>query len=324
MTEQQSSDSDVKDDSGVPSAQGAPVDKGSSHVRRLGVTLSLTATVLVAEVVGAILTGSLALLVDAGHMLTDVAVLTASVTAAVLMRRKPTATRTWGWDRLEVVTAAGSAAALLLVGLYALVMAVRRLFFAPDAIEDLPLLLGFGILGLATNVISIVLLASDRGDNLNMRAAFLEVLNDALGSVAVIVGAVVMLITGWSGADSVAGALIALLMVPRAFKLLHRSVKVLLLEVPSGLDLEEVRGHLQRVPGVESVHDLHASTVRTGLVTLSAHVVVEKGLTPEQSAGVLAAMQKCVREHFPVSVDHTTFQIEPEGYNSSHRENVHV
>lgn len=294
-----------------------------SHTRRLALTLTLTGTVLVAEVVGAVITGSLALLVDAGHMLTDVAVLTASVIAAVLMRRKPTATRTWGWDRLEVVTAAGSAAALLLVGVYALVMAIRRLFFIPDDIEDLPLMLGFGVLGLAANVISILLLASERSDNLNMRAAFLEVLNDALGSVAVIVGAVIMLVTGWSGADSVAGALIALLMVPRAFKLLHRSVKVLLLEVPSGLDLEAVRQHLQNVPCVESVHDLHASTVRTGLVTLSAHVVVRTGLSPEQSAQVLESMQKCVREHFPVSVDHTTFQIEPEGYTSSHLENVH-
>lgn len=293
------------------------------HVKRLSLTLALTGTVLVAEIVGAIITGSLALLVDAGHMLTDVAVLTASLITAVLMRRRPTATRTWGWDRLEIVTAAGSAAALFLVGIYALYTAIRRLFFVPDSVEDLPLLLGFGVLGLAANLVSIALLASQHGDNLNMRAAFLEVLNDALGSVAVIVGSLVIMATGWAGADSVAGGLIALLMIPRAFVLLRNSLRILLMETPTGLDLATVREHLEKVDGVESVHDLHASTVRTGLVTLSAHVVVEPGLSVGESARVLEKMQACVHEHFPVTVDHATFQIEPRGYTSAHPEQVH-
>ncbi|NEG54370.1 cation diffusion facilitator family transporter [Bifidobacterium platyrrhinorum] len=307
------------------SAPGDVSGAGSAaHQRRLMATLAVTGSVFAVEVAGAFLTGSLALLVDAGHMLTDMSVLVASTVTAMLMRRRPSSTRTWGWARLEVLTAAAGAVVLFIVGVYALVEAGMRLFGgAPDGIGDVRLLLFVGVLGLSANVASIFILASQRGDNLNMRAAFLEVLNDALGSVAVVLSALVMMSTGWSGFDAVAGGVIALLMIPRAASLLHHAVHVLLEETPEGLDLDKVREHMEQVPHVVAVHDLHASTVSTGMPFLMAHVVVERGLTMEQGALILKRLQDCLREHFPVSIPHTTFQLEPEGYDSPSDEHLH-
>ena len=296
---------------------------GSAHRRQLLTTLALTGSVFVAEVVGALVTRSLALLVDAGHMMTDMAVLIASTVTAVLMERRPTNRRTWGWSRLEVITAAGGALVLLAVGIYAIVEAVLRLWSpGRDQVHQQGLLLFFGLLGLAANVGSILVLASGHKDNLNMRAAFLEVVNDALGSVAVLVSAVVMMITGWAGFDAVAGALIALLMIPRAIKLLASSVSVLLEETPADLDMAKVRKHLEGVPGVLEVHDLHANSVSTGLPQLTAHVVVRQGTTAVESERILTSMQRCLRNHFPVSVEHTTFQIEPQGHRDSSGEHL--
>ena len=287
-------------------------------------TLALTGSVFVAEVVGAIVTGSLALLVAAGHMLADMSVLAASAVTAVLMRRRPNGTRTWGWSRLEVITAAEGATVLLFVGVYALVEAGMRLFGGRgEVVHDARLLLCFGILGLAANCGSMLVLAANREDNMNMKAAFLEVMNDALGSVAVIVSAIVLISTGWAGFDAVAGGIIALMMIPRAFVLLRNAVRVLLEETPQELDLDEVREHLEQVPHVVAVHDLHASTVSTGMPVVMAHVVVERGLTMDDAADILSQLQNCLREHFPVSVPHTTFQLEPEGYDSDSRKELH-
>ena len=253
------------------------VTRGSkAHQRRLMMTLTLTGTVFVAEIVGAIITGSLALLVDAGHMLTDMSVLIASTVTAVLMRRKPNSSRTWGWARLEVLTAEAGAMILLFVGLYALIEAGMRLFGeSAEHVADSGLLLFFGILGLAANVGSIIILAGQHNDNMNMKAAFLEVVNDALGSVAVIASAVVMMLTGWDGFDAIAGGLIALLMIPRAVKLLRNALKVLLEETPDGLNLDEVRTHLENIPHVVAVHDLHAH----------AHGACRGGIRHEHGSG---------------------------------------
>ena len=303
--------------------EGGVQGGGSAHRRQLLTTLALTGSVFVAEVVGALVTRSLALLVDAGHMMTDMAVLIASTVTAVLMERRPTNRRTWGWSRLEVITAAGGALVLLAVGVYAIVEAVLRLWSpGRDQVHQQGLLLFFGILGLAANVGSILVLASGHKDNLNMRAAFLEVVNDALGSVAVLISAVVMMVTGWAGFDAVAGALIALLMIPRAIKLLASSVSVLLEETPADLDMAKVRKHLEGVPGVLEVHDLHANSVSTGLPQLTAHVVVRQGTTAVENERILTSMQRCLRDHFPVSVEHTTFQIEPQGHRDSSGEHL--
>ena len=247
-------------------AHGSIANTGAEHQKRLMMSLGLTSTVFIAEVISAVITESLALLVDAGHMLTDMSVLIASTVTAILMQRKPSNKRTWGWARLEVLTAAVGALILLIVGIYALVEAGMRLFGgSADEVNDVRLLLFMGILGLAANIGSIFILASQSEDNMNMKAAFLEVMNDALGSVAVIVSASVLICTGWAGFDAVAGGIIALMMIPRAIKLLRNAVRVLLEETPNGLDLDEVRSHLEQVPHVVAVHDIHASIVSTGM-----------------------------------------------------------
>ena len=173
-------------------------------------------------------------------------------------------------------------------------------------------LLIFGIVGLVANVSAIAVLSSSRSSNFNMRAAFLEVLNDALGSVGVIVAAIVIATTGFQRADSIAGLFIAALIVPRAFTLLRETARVLMEFAPEGLDLDEVREHILGVDHVREVHDLHASTVATGLPTLTAHIVLEdECFTDGHAAKVLESVKECVAEHFAVTIQHSTFQIEP-------------
>jgi len=172
-------------------------------------------------------------------------------------------------------------------------------------------LLVFGVIGLIANIAAIVVLASRRGDNFNMRAAFLEVLNDALGSVGVIVAAIVINTTGFQRADTIAALFIAALIIPRAFTLLRQTVRVLMEYAPTGLDLDEVRDHILELDHVRDVHDLHASMIGTGLPVISAHVVIddqcfESGHAPQ----ILEEILTCVKEHFPVSIDHATIQLE--------------
>lgn len=277
---------------------------------RLIAVLALTSTVLVVEVIGAVLTGSLALLADAGHMLTDVAGLIMALITASLVLRPPSPRRTWGWRRAEILGATAQSALLLAVGGYVLIEGIRRLF-EPPQIASTALLL-FGVIGLLANVAGLIILTARRHDNLNMRAAFLEVLNDALGSVAVIVAAIVISTTGWAQADAVASIVIAVLILPRAYRLLRETVEILLESTPRGLDLDAVREHLLRQPHVRTVHDLHASQIATGLPVLSAHVVLDdKCFTDGHSAQILRDLQDCVASHFPVSVEHSTFQLEP-------------
>ena len=282
----------------------------AGHRRRLALVLGLTATVLVVEVVGALISGSLALLADAGHMATDTAGLAIALIAATLAMRPATARRTWGYRRAEVLGATLQAAALLAVGTYVFIEGIRRLYEPPE-IATTPVIV-FGAIGLVANAIGIVILTrGGRSQNVNMRAAFLEVLNDTLGSAAVLVSAAVIVATGWLQADAIASLFIAVLIVPRTLKLLRETVSVLLESTPPGLDLEEVRRHLVALPHVLEVHDLHASQITSGLPVLSAHVVVEDACFFDGHAPqVLDQLQACVTEHFPVSVEHSTFQLE--------------
>ncbi|MEA5116086.1 MAG: cation diffusion facilitator family transporter [Propionicimonas sp.] len=289
---------------------------------RLGIAFGITATVLVAELVGAWVTGSLALLVDAGHMLTDAGGLLMALLAATAMARPPTPRRTWGWARIEILAAGAQAAILLAVGIYAFIEGLQRLSAPPEIAPDGLLLLG--VVGLVANIASVLVLSRGRGHNLNMRAAFLEVVNDAFGSLAVIVSALVIRYTGWTQADAVAGMLIAVLIVPRAVAILRQAGSVLLETVPEGLHLDEVRTHLLELPHVTDVHDLHASLIGTGMPVLTAHVVVDDqcfndGHTDE----LLDQLQDCVRQHFPVSVEHSTFQLEPASH-ASHESDTHA
>lgn len=294
---------------------GAP----GSSTARLGVALGITSVILVAEVVGAVVTDSLSLLVDAGHMLTDVGGLTAALVAAWLIRRPATSSRTWGYRRAEVLAALGQATVLLAVGIYAFVEGIQRLF-APPSVPSGSLLI-FGIIGLVGNLVSIAVLSASRDHNLNLRAAFLEVVNDALGSVAVIVGALVISATGWLQADAIAGMVISVLIVPRTLALLRETTGVLLESTPKGLDLDDVRTHMLELPHVRGIHDLHASQIATGLPVISAHVVIEQGCFEDGHAPrILDDLQNCVLEHFEVQIEHSTFQLEPE----THQAHEHV
>ena len=285
----------------------------TTHRGRLAVAFGITATILIAEVVGALWTGSLALLVDAGHMLTDAAGLLMALVAASLALRPATPQRTWGFRRAEVLAAGAQATVLLGVGIYAFVEGIQRLS-DPHQVSSRGLLV-FGIVGLVGNIVALLVLSSGRTANLNMRAAFLEVVNDALGSVAVIVSAVVIATTGWTRIDAIAGMLIATLIVPRAVIVLRESGHILLESTPKGLNLDDVRAHLLAVEHVREVHDLHASTIATGLPVLTAHVVLDdECFIDGHAAEMLAHLQGCVAAHFEVSVEHSTFQLEPPGH----------
>jgi cobalt-zinc-cadmium efflux system protein len=302
-------------------------DHGHSHAldddrRRLVLVLAITSTVLAVEVVGAVLSGSLALLADAGHVLTDVAGLLVAVLAATLAARPATAARTWGFRRAEVLAATVQAALLLAVGVLIVVEAVRRLLEPPPVASAAMLV--FGGLGLLGNLLSMAVLSGRRSGNLNLRAAFLEVASDALGSAAVLVAAGLIATTGWLRADAVVSLLIGALILPRTLRLLRETADVLLESTPRGLDLDDVRRHLLELPHVHSVHDLHASQIATDLPVLTAHVVVDDscfhdGHVPQ----VLDQLQACVAGHFPVAVEHSTFQLEPASH-AAHESTSHA
>ncbi|MEV7572926.1 cation diffusion facilitator family transporter [Pseudarthrobacter sp. NPDC089323] len=293
---------------------------GTRQRGKLLIVFAITFSVMAAEIIGAFLTGSLALLADAGHMFTDSTGLLIALIAASLALKPPTLKRTWGYKRAEIIAAAFQAALLLVVGTFVIVEGVRR-FFEPPEIAG-PAMLWFGVLGLAGNAVGLIVLASGRNHNFNMKAAFLEVLNDALGSVAVITAAVIIALTGWVQADAVVSVLIGVLIIPRTLKLLRDTVNVLMENAPAGLDLGDVREHILALPHVIDVHDLHASLVGSGTPVLSAHVTVEDGcMTDGHAATILADLQRCVAEHFDVSVEHSTFQIEPAAHRD--QESMH-
>jgi cobalt-zinc-cadmium efflux system protein len=287
---------------------------------RLRLVLAITVVVLVAEVVGAFVSGSLALLADAAHMLADVGGLVLALVAASLSLRPPDDSRTWGWRRAEVVAAAFQAAALLAVGGFVVVQSVRRLLTPPDV--ESGAMLAFGVVGLVGNAVGIAVLARSRRDNLNMRAAFLEVVNDALGSVSVLLAAGVIAVSGWTRADAVASLLIAALIVPRTISLLRESVDVLLEATPKDLDLGRVREHLLAMPHVHEVHDLHASQVAAGVPVLTAHVVVDDSCFHDgHLRTLLDDLQGCLADDF--DVEHSTFQFESAGH-AGHEHAAHL
>ncbi len=297
-------------------AHGHSHNHGAGASRgRLLIALCLSVTVLVAEIITALLTGSLALLADAGHMLTDVVGLVMALVATHLSTRPATDRSTWGMRRAEVIGAALQAGMLAVVGVFVAFKAIHNLLVAPQ-IEASGMLV-MGVIGLVANIIALVVLSGGRGgdghgENLNMRAAFLEVLNDALGSVGVIIAAAIVARTGWTRADAVVSLLIAVLILPRAVALLRSALAVLMDFTPKELDLAQVRTHMLEVDHVEEVHDLHAWTVASGMPVLTAHVVVrDECLRDGHTEEILDRLQSCMAEHFPVRIQHATLQLEP-------------
>ena len=294
-----------------PHAAGRAEDR-----RRLLLVLLVTLAVVVVEVVGAVVSGSLALLADAGHMLTDAAGIVIALSASLLATRPVTARRTYGYHRAEIFAAVVNALILLGVCGYLAYAGARRLVDPADV--DAGQMLVFAGIGLASNAVSLSLMRSRRESSLNMKGAYLEVLSDTFGSVLAIVAGLLVLTTGFDRADSIASLLIAAMVLPRAGSLLREAGGVLLEAAPPGLDVEQVRDHLCGVDGVVDVHDLHAWTITSAMPALSAHVTVTEATLADRGVGpILDDLTGCVAAHF--GIDHATFQVEPE----SHRDHEH-
>jgi cobalt-zinc-cadmium efflux system protein len=277
------------------------------HKGRLMLVLGITVAILAAEVAGALWSGSLTLLADAGHMLMDAGGIALALLAIRFGQRSPSQARTFGYLRLEILAAALNALLLFAVAVFVIVEAVRRLIHPPEVASGI--MLAFGIVALCGNACSLLLLRRGQGESLNIRGAFLEVLSDFLGAAAVIVAAVVIAVTGFERADPIASLVIGVLIIPRTWQLLRQATDVLLEATPKNVDLGEVRRHMLETRGVIDVHDLHAWTITSGVNVLSAHVVVSaEGL----SGPVLDQLGGCLAEHF--DIEHSTFQIEPPGH----------
>ena len=278
----------------------------AASTTRLGWALAVTGAVVVAELIGAFWTGSLSLAADAGHMVVDASGLVIALIAAHLTRLPRDDKRTWGWARSEVLAAALQAGMLLIICAIVAWEGAWRLL-SPPKVEAGPMLL-VGIIGLASNVVSLAILAGGRDANLNMKAAFLEVANDALGSLAVIVAAGTEWTFGWTRADALASLLIAALMAPRALTLLRRSVAILMEQAPTSVDVGQLRAHMMDVDGVLDVHDLHVAAVSSHLVTVTAHVTVTHEADGPYRDRIIHELGECASHHFPIS--HSTFQLE--------------
>jgi cobalt-zinc-cadmium efflux system protein len=280
---------------------------------RLRVVLVITLAVMGGELAAGVLSGSLALLADAGHMLTDASGVAAALLATSLAARPATDARTYGMQRAEILAALANSLLLAAVAVWVLIEAVHR-WGSPADVET-GLMLGAAVVGAAANAVSLVVLRSGQRESLNVRGAYLEVLGDLLGSVGVIVAGVVIATTGYLRADAIASAAIGLMILPRAWTLLRDVVDVLLEATPRGVDLEYVREHIRAVPGVVDVHDLHAWTITSGVPVLSAHVVLDDAFTAAGRSGeVLDLLGECLAGHF--DVEHCTFQLEPVGHQA--------
>lgn len=270
---------------------------------RLRIVFALTAAVFVIELGGAVVSNSLALFADAGHMFTDVVGIGLALLAISFAARPPSAERTFGYVRFEILAAVVNAVLLFFVAGFVLFQAWRRLS-EPPVIET-GVMTAVALLGLLVNGISLALLRNAQRHSLNMRGAYLEVMGDMAGSVGVIVAAIVIVATGWTGADAVVSIVIAILIVPRTLALLRDAVNVLLEATPKGVDLAEVRAHILDAGGVADVHDLHAWTITSGMNVVSAHVVLEPGA---DAPSVLDELCRCLAGDF--DIEHSTFQLE--------------
>lgn len=286
------------------------------HRRPLVIVMLITSTVAVAEAIGAWVTGSLVLFADAAHMAADAAGVGLSLLAVLFATRPATLRRTFGYARAEILAAVVNAVLLSGMAIFIVVEAVTRLI-SPEPVRA-PLLVAFGLVALAANAVSLLLLRRGQAESLNIRGAFLEVASDALGAAAVIVTGIVIAATGFTRADSLASLLVGALILPRTWRLLADAIDVLLEASPRGVDLSEVRRHLTGLAGVRGVHDLHAWTITSGLPVLSVHVVVSSEvLSDGRSAAMLDALQDCLRGHFDVA--HSTFQLELAGHADHER-----
>lgn len=281
----------------------------AGYQKRLVIVLAITGAVVVFQFIGALVSGSLALLADAGHMLTDATGVLIALIAISLANKPATDLRTWGLLRAEILAALVNAVILGAMGIYVIITAITRWNHPPE-ISTTPMLIA-ATAGLVANAISLGVLHGTHQESVNMRGAYLEVLGDLIGSVGVILAGLIIVFTDYQRADVFASLAIGVFILPRAWSLLSEVVHILLESTPKGLDLSEVREHIRSVDGVVDVHDLHAWTITSGVPALTAHVVVEDEYMADW-AEVLDQVSACLAQHF--DLDHTTLQLEPVGH----------
>lgn len=270
--------------------------------------LGLVVLYMLAEVVGAYLTSSLALLADAGHMLSDAGALALSLFALWIARKPPTPGHTYGFYRTEILAALINGAALVAISLYIFVEAYQRLGTPVEVQGGLMMAVATG--GLLVNLVGLWVLEGGRADNLNMQGAWLHVLTDALGSVGAMAAGGLIWAFGWTWADPVASVLIGLLVLYSSWGLLRETVAVLMEGAPGHIDVDQVREAISTTDGVVSAHDLHVWTITSGMVALSAHVVAGEGT---RYSDLLLRLREALHDRF--GIDHVTIQVEPEGFD---------
>jgi cobalt-zinc-cadmium efflux system protein len=271
--------------------------------RRLALVLGLTAVFTVAEVVGGLIAGSLALLADAGHMLSDSLSLTVALVAAWAAQRPATSQRTFGYKRAEILAALFNGVTLVAISIWIFIEAGRR-FDDPPEVEG-GLMLGVAVAGLAVNALGATILARGSHENLNVSAAMRHVMADLLGSVGVIVAAVLVLATGWRYADPIVGVVIGVLVLGSSWTILRDSTRILLEATPKGLDAGQLGREMRSLPGIMEVHDLHVWTITSGFPALAAHVMVAPDDDCHARRRELERMLK--REY---GITHTTLQVD--------------
>lgn len=287
-----------------PGAEPLPTGSaGAAYKKRLALALTLTATYMVAEVVGGLLTGSLALIADAAHMGTDVLGLGLALAAIHLASQPAAGQRTYGAYRLEVLAAVINGLLLFGVAGYVLYEAYQRIL-EPPAVLGVPMLV-VAVIGLVVNVISFRLLSAGAKESLNVRGAYLEVLSDMLGSLGVIVAAVVIATTGWPYADAIVGAGIGLFILPRTYQLMKQALRIIMEVAPPDIDIAEVQRRLGGIAGVAAVHDLHIWTITSGMEAATAHLVVPEDADWHR---VLDSAREMLAGY---GVTHATIQVEP-------------
>ncbi|GAA1949199.1 cation diffusion facilitator family transporter [Agromyces allii] len=288
---------------------------GAANRTRLWIAIAIIGVFLVVQVVGAVLTGSLALLADAGHMSSDLIGLVVALVAAMVAARPATDRQTYGYRRAEVLGALVNGVILVVVAVTVAIGAVSRLVSGASGEAHEVAgggMLVVGIAGLVANIAAMLVLRGGAKDSINLRGAYLEVLGDMIGSVLVIVAAVVIVLTGFDAADPIASIGIAVLIVPRAISLLRDVVHVLFESAPVDTDVAEIREHILRTPGVVAVHDVHVWQITSGQPVFSAHVEVEADVFASGRTGeLLDELGGCLTAHF--DVEHSTFQLEPAG-----------
>ncbi|MFD5598643.1 cation diffusion facilitator family transporter [Leucobacter sp. NPDC058333] len=292
----------------------------AKHRRKLVLVLAITLTVFVVQLIGAFVSNSLSLLADAGHMLTDATGVAIALIASLIAGVAATSKRTFGYLRVEVLAALVNGIVLGVIAVVILVQAISR-FGSEVEVQSVPMLVA-AVIGAVANLASLLILRSGQKESLNVRGAYLEVLGDLLGSVAVIIAGVIILFTGWNAVDQIASILIAVLIFPRAISLLSDVVDVLLEASPKNIDVDVARAHMEAVPGVDEVHDLHAWTITSGVPAFSAHVTVSDSAWSERGYhAILDEVRACLHEHF--DTEHVTLQLEPRSHETS-GEHVHA